>query len=67
MGIPVILVAVKLVECRLGRIHVQCVQDIEGDDCLVGHLVPKLDGPITICCTEATNEAVLEYLDGSLG
>ena len=67
MGIPVILVAVKLVVYGIGRIHVQCAQDVECDDCLAGDLIPKLDGSITVNCTEATDEVVLECLDGLLG
>ena len=59
MGIPVIYVAVKLVVCGFGRIHVRCAQDVEGDDCLASHLVPKLDGPIAASCTDATDEVVL--------
>ena len=64
MGIPVIIVDVNLVVCGLGRIHVQCAQDVEGDDWLSGHMVPKLDRPITSSCAEATDEVVLECLDG---
>ena len=33
----------------------------------MGHLVPKLDGPITVLGVEATDEVVLGCLDFPLG
>ena len=66
MGITMILMTMQLVVSGLGWIHIRYAQDVESDDCLAGHLIPKLDWPLTISCAEATDEVVFDRLGGFL-
>ena len=51
----------------LGWIDAGCPDEVERDDCLLGELVPQLEGPVAVGRAEATDEVVLERLDGPSG
>ena len=66
VGVPVVFVPVEGVVGGLGGVDARGAQQVEGDGGLLGHLIPQLERPVVVGAAKATDEVVLECLDGAL-
>jgi len=57
---------VELLICRDGEVEARSSENVAGDLCLFGEVVPQLEGEVRIGCAETTDEVILKCLNGTL-